>query len=416
MARRWPIGLQFVIFAALVAGSVGVWFGRDAVTEALASLRVPSDGAKGEQSGRRGGRNRGSRRALPVIVASASSQTNDVTIARIGTARARRAVMITSNANGEIVKFPVKAGERVKQGTTLFVIDDTQARLALEIARKQVEDAQRKLERSAYLKRRAVNSAAPVEDAENALRRARLELKKAEKTLSDLTVAAPFDGIVGIPKVEVGDRVTSSSQIISLDDRSELLVEFTVPEQLLPRIKIGDKIKVTTPGYGDRVFSGSIRLIDSRIDPASRSVTVRASVPNVEDLLRPGMSFSISVTLPGKQYTAVPELALQWDGRVSYVWRIEDKRAKRVRVRAVRRMNKVVLVEGGIKPGHQVVVEGVQRLRPNRTVSIGSDDDDSAGARNKVRPDDGARPKRTGPRAEGKPQRQAAKRAPETTR
>jgi RND family efflux transporter MFP subunit len=122
------------------------------------------------------------------------------------------------------------------------------------------------------------------------------------------------------------------------------------------------------PTFPNRSFNGVVDRIDSRIDPTSRAVKVRAKLPNEEDLLRPGMSFAVELSIKGEPYPTVPELALQWAKGESYVWTVKEGLAKRVTVRTVRRLNSTILVDGDLHEGDSVVIEGVQRLRPGRAV------------------------------------------------
>ncbi|MGE0612980.1 MAG: efflux RND transporter periplasmic adaptor subunit, partial [Hyphomicrobiales bacterium] len=207
-------------------------------------------------------------------------------------------------------------------------------------------------------------------DTRLALDRARLELKQAEEALADRVLVAPFEGVVGIPKVEAGDRVTTGTAIVTIDDRSEILVEIAVPEEFVSRLEIGQKVVAVTPSFPERRFEGLVERIDSRIDPVNRTMMVRAELPNPDDELRPGMSFAVELIVPGKVYSTVAELALQWDKGDSYVWRIAGGKAEKVPVRSIRRFNREILVDGPLKDGDLVVVEGVQRLRPGRAVSF----------------------------------------------
>lgn len=367
MARRLPMTIQIAVFVLLVAGSIAVWMHRTHVQNALAAL---STGEQAAERGTRGGGGRGQRgeRAVPVIVERVAVREDNAIVTAVGTARAKRAVMLLSKGDGQIVSLPIRAGQQVTAGQPLFTVDDTKAQLAVQIAEKQLEDARRTLERSRYLQERNVNSGAPVEDAESAVRRATLEVEQAKELLQDLTVRAPFDGVLGIPKVEVGDQVNTSTQVVSIDDRGELIIEFEVPERFLPRVDVGDSITVMTPSYRDRQFGGSISSIDSRVDPVSRTLMVRGTVPNPADLLRPGMSFTVMLTLPGASYPAVPELALQWQGSESHIWLVKDEAAQKVLVTPVRRLNQDILVTGDVQLDDLVVVEGLQRLRPGRAV------------------------------------------------
>ena len=269
-----PIRLQAIALVAIIAVGAGLWFGRD---------YLPGVQTSAENSTKKSKKRRGNR-GLPVIVTRVSEAKDDTTIAAVGTARARKSVMIRPKSDGVIMDFRTRAGQRLNKGDLIFRLDSRQADLAAQIAAKKVTEAERQLTRARRLNKRRVSSDASVADAEIALDRAKLEQLQAQKTLSDLEIVAPFDGVIGLPKAEVGDRVTSTTPIASFDMRRELLVEFRVPERYSASIKSGKPITATTPSYERRKFSGRIQYIDSRVDPASRTVTVRATLPNQDDL------------------------------------------------------------------------------------------------------------------------------------
>ena len=353
-----PIRTQAIAFAAIAALGAGLWFGRDY----LPGIQSAAQGSAQKSKKKRG------TRGVPVIVARVALANDDTRIAAVGTARARKSVMIRAKSDGVIMDFRTKPGQRLNKGDLIFELDSRQAELAAQIAAKKVTEAERQLSRVRRLNKRKVNSDARVADAEIALDRAKLEQLQARKALSDLKIVAPFTGIIGLPKAEAGDRVTSTTPIVSFDMRRELLVEFQVAERYSARIQPGKKIAATTPSYERRKFSGHIQYIDSRVDPTSRTVTVRAVIPNSDDLLRPGMSFAVEITLPGNSFAVVPELSLQWRKGESYVWLVEGGKARKTLVTTVRRRNGIVLVEGDVAAKDLVVTEGVQRLRDGRGV------------------------------------------------
>lgn len=309
-------------------------------------------------------------KGVPVIVEAAGESRDSVLIQAIGTARARLSVTMFPAASGEIVAFPVESGQRIKKNDVVMRLDARDAQLQVRVADTRVKEAENTLERSRRLRDNNVRSKANVEDAEVILERAKLELAQAREALADRTMRAPFDGIVGIPEVEIGDRVTTASKIITIDDRSTLLAEFEVAERNLSRLKIDMPVTARTPSFRDRDIDGHIIRIDSRVDPISRTVRVRAEFHNEDDSLRPGMSFFVNLDLPGQLFVSVPELALQWQNGESFVWRITDGKSQRIPVISKRRLNNKVLIEGDLKPGDVVVVEGVQRLRNGREVAI----------------------------------------------
>ena len=166
------------------------------------------------------------------------------------------------------------------------------------MAKTKLLETQRLLGRSESLRQRKVNSKARVEDARTIADRAELELQLAKEALGDLTLRAPFDGIVGIAKVEAGDRITAATPIITLDDRSELVVEFEVPERFLARLSLAQKLTGETPGFAGRQFKRP-----DRQDRHAASIPHHAQswsgplLPNDDDKLRPGMSFTIKLAL-----------------------------------------------------------------------------------------------------------------------
>ena len=220
-----------------------------------------------------------------------------------------------------------------------------------------------------------------IDEADSGVRLAEIEWRQAREALADRTLHAPFAGVVGIAEVEAGDRVGTDTVVTTLDDRRRLLVAFELPEAYAARVKVGQALTVSNPAFGERRFSGRIALVDSRVDAGTRSLRMRAEVPNGEDLLRPGMSFQVRLTLPGERHAAVPELALQWGRDGAYVWTERDGKAAQVAVRPVKRIDAQVLVEGSLKAGDRVVVEGVQRLSAGRPVQAVSDAPAAAASR-----------------------------------
>lgn len=362
MKAQPSIRRQMPILLVLLAAAIVLWFGHERVSKVFAALSL-SQSDTTRASGR-------ARRKVPVVVERVTTNTNDAAIEAIATARANRFVTIFPETSGEVIFIGIKASDRIKRGDVILRLESHAAELAVDIAKIKLTEATRKFERSRQLLNQKVTARATVDDDRTALMSARLELQKTEDVLAKRTLRAPFDGVVGIAKVEVGDRITPAKAIVTLDDRRELLVEVEVPEKYLTQLKIGQKVYARTPSHTGRRFEGAIHQIDSRINPASRNVMVRVKFPNRQDLLRPGMSFAVEIKAPGKTYPSVSELALQWDVGHSYVWRVRKGAVEKVNVRNVRRLNSRILIEGDIAKGDIVVVEGVQRLRPGRRVDF----------------------------------------------
>jgi len=377
MRQPLSFAAQGVIAALILAVGAALWFAREPVSAAVGGLFASNE--EGAETGKRR-RGRGSgKQAVPVVVQAVGAGSDDLAFAGIGTAKAIRQVTLYSAVPGEVLNVHTSAGQRVKSGDKIVELDRRQAELAVAMADSKLQNAQRMLSRADQLRKQRVQSSAKVQDAASIADQADVELKTARVALADHTIRAPFNGIVGIAGVGIGDRITPSTALVSLDDRSKLKVEFDVPEQYLPRLEAGMKVDVRTPGFAERTFTGILVGIDSRVHPTKRTVVVRAEVPNDDDLLRPGTSFNVDLKLPGKNYPKIPDLALQFSQRGNYVWLVKGDSCERVPVRIVRRDSNSVLVEGALKTGDRIVVEGVQRLRPGRKVAIADGTTDKPG-------------------------------------
>lgn len=351
---------QIFFFVLMLAVATGLWFGRYTVGGFFSDSY-----AAGKSSKKKSKR---SKKGVPVIVKPVVLARNAIRVESIGTARAKKFVTLFSKTAGEIISFKLNSGNRVKKGQVILELDPKIARLNKRMAETKLIEAKRLLSRSKQLRNQRVNSKANVQDALSVVERAEVELAQAREALVDRKIRAPFDGIVGIPKVEEGDRVTSAMPIITIDNRKTLVVEFEIAERYLSMLSIGKKLTARTPSSPDKMIEGTIESLDSRVDPSSRSIRVRAAFQNINDSLRPGISFFISLHFPGKEYPRVPQLALQWESGKSYVWRVKQRKVEKVFVRAINRLSTTVLVDGELSPGDLVVVEGVHRLRPGRRV------------------------------------------------
>ncbi len=375
MKKQLALWKQLAIVVLLGAVGYGAWLQRDYL---MAMTGLSADG-QSEHAGRRGGR-RGAKDTVPVIVEQVRSAQSVDIIRSVGTGRAQRSVTLFPKLSGLVASMALTSGQRVKAGEELIRLDDRQEKIAVGLAEAKFKDAERNLERSTSLLNRDAISQVTVDTAQTALETARLELEKAKQTLSDRTIRAPFSGVVGIPSVETGDLVTQTTPLVTLDDRSTIVVEFDVAELFLGRLKLGLDVEATNGGFRNRTFKGRIASIDSRIYEATRSVRLRAELPNPDDVLRAGMSFVVTVRLEGEDYPSIDELALRWEREGAYIWRIVDNKADKVRIEVIKRLEGRVLVAGDLKEGELIAVEGTQRLRPGRAVSFEEPRTDTAGS------------------------------------
>lgn len=313
----------------------------------------------------------GPAQAPPVVVEPARLQSDAAIVEAVGTGEAIQGVTIYPETAGEVRSVLFQAGERVEQDTPLLQLDDEDEVLAVELAKVRLQEARQQLARYERAAPSGAVSASEVDTARTEVEAAKIELSRAELSLRKRSVRAPFAGILGIPQVDAGDRVTESTAIATLDDRSILLVSFEVPEAFAYGIEVGQEIEAITWARPGEAFSGRVDSTAARIDPVTRTLTVRARLPNPEDRLRSGMSFVIRVPIGGNRLPSVPSVSVQWQREGAYVWRIDAQdRAEKVYIEVRKRSDTWVLVEGGIVEGDRIVVEGVQRLRPGIAVEL----------------------------------------------
>ncbi|MFZ2099824.1 MAG: efflux RND transporter periplasmic adaptor subunit, partial [Oricola sp.] len=298
----------------------------------------------GQSSGGQGQRGGFSRDALVVTRPATYGTVND-RLTAIGTGQAVRTVSVRALVPGQIAEIPVVSGAHVAAGDVIIRLDAAEEELAVERARLAVDDAQRKFDRTASLLAQRAVSSVEADQAQSELSAARVALRAAELDLSRRTVTAPIAGSLGILSVNAGDYVTSQSDVTTIDDRSQILVEFYVPERFAARMVVGKAISATAIARPGEVFEGEITAVDNRVDEASRTLRVQARIANDQDLLRAGMSFEVMLRFGGETWPSVDPLAIQWDSTGPYVWRVVDGKAERLGIAIIQRNADRVLVK-----------------------------------------------------------------------
>ena len=288
----------------------------------------------------------------------------------LGDGEAASSVTVVPEGTGVLREVTVRSGQTVAAGDVLARLDGEAEEIARDIAARAVSDAEATRARRATLIRSQAGTQADLDEADNALARARLALREAELALSRRRVVAPIAGVVGLVEVEPGDRVTSDTAIATIDDRTTLRVDFRVPERFAALVAVGQSVGATSFALPGRELVGTISAVGSRVEADSRTLPVRATFDNADDRLRPGMSFSLALAFEGETLPAVPPLAVRWDGDGSHVWQVVDGAARRVPARIVQRDANRVLVDAALAEGDRVVVEGLLSLRDGAAVRV----------------------------------------------
>lgn len=359
MPKQLSIWRQLALSAVFVGAVAALWTMQDQARELL-GMAAETDAPKGGRGGRE----------TPVIVAPVTLSQDALNFEVVGTGRALRSVTLRTEASGKVVEMSLESGRRFKTGDVLLRLDDAEQRLALSLAEARFAEAERVRERFSRLEDSGAATIARLDEVKTAAQVAEIELDRAREAMDDRVIYAPFDGVAGLPSIEVGAWIDSDEEIATYDDRSALLVEFELPEALLSRIDAGMPVAASTPAFPGRSFDGVVSAIDSRVDVVSRTARARVAIPNDADLLRPGASFAVEVRLPGETYPLASELAVQFARGALHVWRVRDEVAEQIEVRLVRRRAGAVLIDGPLEEGDLLVIEGAQRLTPGRRVSI----------------------------------------------
>jgi membrane fusion protein (multidrug efflux system) len=250
----------------------------------------------------------------PAVTVSASeveATTWQPVIEAFGTVGAAQGVDLAVQTSGVVEEILFTANDRLDEGQLLVQIDDAIERADLIAARAAVERDRQALERVRTLSERGVSSSANLETAESDLAASTSQLQRLEAVLEQKAVKAPFSGIIGIPRIEVGQYVSAGTEIATLQNLDRMRVDFTVREQDLGRIEIGQSVRSGVAAAGELTFKGEITGIEPKVDPASRLVSIRAEIENAEGELRPGQFARVEVVLPEEEgILAVPQTAV----------------------------------------------------------------------------------------------------------
>ena len=344
MTRRYFF-LIFVaiVFAAMAAGVL--W-------------RALSDTGAAEQGW--GGRE------LPVAVHTVEEKTFVETVEALGTARANESVTITAKVSDVIARLEFDSGQQVEAGQILAELADAEEVAGLSEARATARETRNEVDRVRDLAERGIAPRSRLDEAVAADERARARVEGIEARVADRIIRAPFTGVIGLRNVSAGELVRPGDVIAELDDTSVIKLDFTIPERFLSVIEQGLEVQARSPAWPDTVFVGRVDTVDSRIDPATRAVTVRALLDNSEGQLRPGMLMTVEMRRDSRSRPAVPGSAVVRLQETAYVYVIDASGSGTVAVRREvelgQRADGMIEVIAGLEPGDRIVSEGVHRL------------------------------------------------------
>ncbi|MGQ0686182.1 efflux RND transporter periplasmic adaptor subunit [Bradyrhizobium sp.] len=320
---------------------------------------------------------------VAVNIAEAKSEVIPNLLTAVGDLAAVHQVNVTSDVNGRITAILFTAGASVKAGTPLVQLFDGPEQGDLATFKAQATMAQLSLERAQQLAARQFGAQVTVDQAQSAFDQANAGIAKTEAIISQKLVRAPFDGELGVRKVEVGQYLTAGTQIVSLTDLSMLFLNFTVTEKDSGALKVGQTVRIKVDAFPGRTFEGKITTIEPQIATDTRNIRVQATIANPDRILKPGMFASTTVVLPDKPAViTVPETAVDYTLYGDSVFLIGEKKgedgktglvATRTFVQTGNRIEGRTEILKGLKAGDRVVALGQLKLQSGSAVTISTD-------------------------------------------
>lgn len=359
MKRRIIVSLVFLFAILLCAGLIGFnFFKQKMIADFFANMPQP---------------------VQTVTAAKVEAKTWTPSIGAIGTARAANGVELAFETAGIVKEIKFRANQNIRQGDVLVQLDDTVERADIQDVQAAVKTAESSFERARSLSSRGYGTEANLDQASALLAAARSRLARLEATIEQKALKAPFSGVIGIPRIDVGQYLQPGSVIASFQDLDSMKVDFTVPEQRADDVKLGQEVHLGV-NEANLPFKGRITGKDPRVDPKTRLVSVQALIEDNKDrAILPGQFLHVEVILPQEpNVITVPQTAVITSLYGDYVYTIEQEEkagnqvqvARQVFVKTGRRRGGVLEVISGIQAGQQVVASGQNKLQAGATVKI----------------------------------------------
>jgi membrane fusion protein, multidrug efflux system len=318
-----------------------------------------------------------------VSVVEAKSEVIPNLLTAVGDLAAVHQVNVTTDVAGRITDIMFTPGATVKAGSPLLQLFDGPEQGDLASFKAQATGAQLALDRAKQLAARQYGPQATADAAQATYDQAVAGISKTEALISQKLVRAPFDGELGVRKVEVGQFLSAGTQIVTLTDLSMLYANFTVPEKASAALKSGQTVRLSVDAYPGRTFEGKITTIEPQIAADTRNIRVQATIANPDHILKPGMFTTTTVVLPDKPpVVTVSETAVDYTLYGDSVFLLTEKKgddgktsltAVRTFVRTGDRINGRAEVLEGLKAGDRVVAVGQLKLQSGSAVAISTD-------------------------------------------
>ncbi|MGQ8365502.1 efflux RND transporter periplasmic adaptor subunit [Glaciecola sp. 1036] len=309
-----------------------------------------------------------------VIVATVEQNEMADTVEALGTLRANESVDLTANVTEMITAVHFQDGQRVNRGDVLVEMDDSEQQALLAEEMSRLNEAKKQVSRLSSLAAQNASTESLLDEQQREVETAEARIKAIRSRLALRTIKAPFAGVLGLRNVSVGSLVRPGDTITTLDDDSVMKLDFSVPSVFLPVLGSGVEIKAKSDAFKDEIFDGKVLNVDSRIDPVTRSIIVRAIIPNPERKLKPGLLMTVTIQANPRQALIIPEEALIPSGNKNFVLVLSNKNgASTVERRQIelgtRRAGEAEIVQG-LSAGDKVVTHGITKALPGAEVTV----------------------------------------------
>lgn len=289
----------------------------------------------------------------------------------IGTTRANESVALTTKVTDTISKIHFSDGMFVEKGDILLELTNSEETAMLAEAQATLDEATRQYDRLRNLINQNLASEQQLDEVRARVETAEARLEAVVARLDDRLLRAPFSGVLGFRNVSPGSLVTQNTVVTTLDDIDTIKLDFSVPERFLSVLEPGQEVIAKSTAWPDKQFTGTVQTIGSRVDPVTRSVSVRAYIDNEDKQLRPGMLLTVRLVRKREDALVIPEESVIPIQDKHYVYRVDDTNtAQRVEVEIGRRRRGIVEVLGGLEEGDPVITQGVVKVRPGNKVEL----------------------------------------------
>ncbi len=309
-------------------------------------------------------------RATPVVTQIVSIQPFAVTLQALGTAKANESVMITPQESDVITSLNFSDGQRVETGTVLAQLNSNEQKARLNELNINLAEAERQLKRIQNLVLSNSTSAQLLDEQQARVKALIAQREVAQENLNKTFITAPFSGKLGLRQVSLGAYVKPGDVLTTLDDIKTIKVDFSISERHLPSVNEGQTVFAESVAYPGVQFEGTITNVNSRIDPATRSFSIRTKIDNAAEQLRPGMLLTITLQKRVLNTLVIDEKALVPDHEDQFIFKVVDGKAVKTKVIiGERRPGKVQILEG-VAIGDEVVVQGTLRIRDGSELRV----------------------------------------------